>query len=108
MRNLLFLLCIALLGCQSRDLAYYQTHPEDLFKILQHCTAETTPPCDALETLAAQFRSWALELKRDPQAFGQKVLTLQSHCTAIPKTDNCYETLTMQLALIKWLESPER
>lgn len=108
MRKLFLFLCIVLLGCQPRDITYYQTHPEDLFDTLQHCTAETKPSCDELEPLAAQFRTLATELKRDPQAFGQQVLALQSHCAIQSKADPCHETLTMQLALIKWLESPER
>lgn len=103
---------------------YYQAHPEVLQRALEQCPNHSPAKlsCQQLEALANQLNEFAFELQTSPQAYGQKILALQS---LISKQENKLQsgseepelrerlrknkkTLQARLAVVRLLESPTR
>ena len=119
------LLTVLLWGntCMAQDALYYRMHPHVLQKALQACPKppSTTIGCDQLALIASQVNASADQLRRDPQGYGKKILSLQeaiakqeSSLNVLPlKTDlqsslnENKQALQERLAIVKWLESPE-
>lgn len=102
-------------GCQQvRDDAYYLTHPEALFSELTLCKTDSSirKTCEHLGSLAMVIQKIAVTLQEDPFLFGQEIIKLEMSCANSEikqqeKTE-CNDNLKTKLAVIKWLESPER
>lgn len=98
-------------GCKPHDQAYYKTHPRDLFQVLPLCTS-STGACQNLKKMAQSFQKLALSLERDPRAFGQQIIGLETRCSSsmlsLKEKSRCREALQRRLAVVKWLESPEK
>ena len=116
--------CLLLLGCVAQDASYYQKHPQQLEAALKNCPNQ--PPkdmsCEQLAHLAVEMNQLAYQLQLNPQGFGQKILALQALLAEQKKNmaenpnqvelKNKFEQnkrqLEQYLAVVKWLESPER
>lgn len=102
-----------LIGCTSHDEAYYRAHPKMLAEALKRCPqdAPEAVSCDQLQKLTQTFRTLMTQIQQSPQSFGQSILSLQENCSRLPTTlkrqSTCAEELTMRLAIVRWLESPE-
>ena len=97
-------------------------HPKKLQESIEKCNilAQSTPECEHLHKMAVRVNSLAYELRMNPQAYGQKILSLQvAIAKQIDKPQSSANTqseihptleqeLRERLAIIKWLESPER
>lgn len=126
MRYILLLgLSSLILACsEQKDERYYQAHPDALEKALAQCPhkALSDLSCQNLEALANQLNKLAFELQTSPQAYGQKILALQSliakqeskiKSDAAPaelreKLRENKKTLEAYLAVVRLLESPTR
>ena len=109
--------------CMAQDEPYYRVHPHALEKALQSCPKAPSAriSCEALARIASQVNASAEELRRDPQGYGKKILSLQEtiakHESTLQSSPNKIElqslvnekkqTLQERLAIVKWLESPE-
>lgn len=110
-------LFLFMVGCSSHDEAYYRLHPKQLQQVLKQCTgqASTNENCEQLKILAAQMTQLAYELQKNPQAFGNQILSLQEKIAEVdtqPHSNketlkSLHKELQDRLAIIKWLESPE-
>lgn len=110
-------------GCTAQDANYYRLHPRALQDAIQTCpsSAPSGISCDALHHIAMELNAMASTLRRDPQAYGQAILSRQEaiakQMTELEKNpqqldiktalDANKKALEQQLAIVKWLESPE-
>lgn len=109
---------IALSACTPQNETYYRTHPHALQKALTHCSqvGSSTPECEKLGRMAKEMNALAYALQSNPQAFGQKIISLQNqlaektHQSSPSSIDiqQITDQLNMHLAVVSWLESPER
>ena len=126
-RRLLVLLLagITLSSCQAKDERYYQMNPDALKTAVVTCNNEDkpSPKCQKLYALAQQMNELAYALQINPQAFGQRILSLQQSITKQemqqkqskqPQGDKMTENLKQDkkklellLAVVRWKESPE-
>lgn len=96
---------------------YYKLNPEKIQKALKTCTED----CDTLMKAEAFVRQLSAELYRNPQAFGQKILSLQEKIvkeqSALRATPNQpqleqalkehQDTVAEYLAIARWHMAPE-
>ena|SRR3990167_8583565 len=128
MRYFLLVLSIcfifSLTACSTKDAQYYRLHPQALQEVLKNCPQFKSPQitCAQLVSVADEVNSLAYQLQRDPQGFGQRILTLQiklaqlevdlkknsrnAHLSVQIEQDK--QALAEYLAVVKWLESPEK
>ena len=112
MRRILFLAGTMLLlsACgETRDISYYGQHPAALQQAMYACPAVNPEgvTCDALMPLAREMQQLTLDLRRNPQQFGQQIIALQNTlATSTDAREKTERELTMRLALVKWLLSP--
>ncbi len=117
-----------LTACQKHDLHFYRLHPRDLQEAMNECPSQikVDPSCEQLGKIAVDINQLVSELQQNPQDFGGNIITLQTHLvtmqtqynklsdldkksTPLDKSINdLKEKLAMRLAIVKWLESPER
>lgn len=117
-------LVFSLAACAlSGDAQYYRLHPKMLQAALKNCP-QTNPrqiTCAELVTIADEVNSLAYQLQRDPQGFGDTILTAQTKLAQLEVDsikNNTKSNLSGQieqdkqiiaeyLAIVRWLESPE-
>ncbi len=116
--NLFVILSLSMCNGFAHDLNFYSVHPKELQNVLNECPTKHPKDisCEALSNVALNINQLAYELRMDPQAFGQKVLTLQEIISQQTNLTNQTEILAdldknklqlkQRLAVIKWLESP--
>ena len=120
----LFFLGLAVLvlaACQAKDERFYRANPQALQQALDDCSNGKMPrsECDKLDTIARDSNRLAYELQKNAQEFGKQVLLLQMELGNLqakkPQTaedkkimDSLSEQLATRLAIVKWLESPEK
>ena len=106
----------------SQDATFYSLHPVALQKALEKCPAAHPEgvSCEALDACATRANRLVSELHYSPQAFGQKILSLQEDMAKIESKLKLHPTheslqsslsesqflLRERLAIVKWLESP--
>ena len=120
---ILCFLSILLGACQKFDEHYFRSNPQVLQKVLKDCSQRemVQVDCSKIEQIAHDVNSLAYDLQINPQAFGIKILLLQNEL-AKQQAELCkkpgqekikerikdlQQQLTLRLALVKWLESPE-
>lgn len=92
---------------------YYRLHPNVLQKELEPCfhSQKNDSHCQDLKRIAERVNALADELRFDPQAYGKKILALQEMVArplAAAELNDNQRQLEARLAVVKWLESPER
>ena len=118
-----FLLMFLVSACSVQDERYYIEHPKAMQNALDSCPARAPESigCDKLHDLANKMSILAMHLRESPQDFGKQILALQESIaknsadltknSAQPKLqallDRDKHDLTLRLAVVKWLESPE-
>ena len=121
---LLSVATLMLVACSAQDEQYYRTNPEALQTALKSCpaTAPSKISCTDLQRIANEFNPLVYSLQSSPQGFGSKIMELQVELTKqqellLKTPDNAAleanikeikQQLAMRLAIVKWLESPER
>lgn len=116
------MLVLNLISCMERNEQYYREHPKELQEAVKSCSSNRAQDlnCETLSELSKRLNKLAYELQYSPQAFGLKILALQqtianqetalnkhfskSKQTALMKNKS---DLADDLAVVKWLESPE-
>jgi|HubBroStandDraft_6_1064221.scaffolds.fasta_scaffold825073_2 hypothetical protein len=116
------LIAIGFTSCSEKNEHYYQLHPKELQNALKTCPNQGPQgvTCQQLDQLGKRMNSLAYELQSNPQAFGNKILTLQQTITnqGLELKKNNNQELKISLAqnqrdladcmsVVKWLESPE-
>ena len=113
-----------LAACSEDNAQYYRSHPKELQEVIKNCP-DVHPKhinCDELAVVAQKVNFLAYQLQRDPQEFGNKILIAQEKLArheALLKKDKTKSSLFSQiqqekqqiveyLAVVKWLESPEK
>lgn len=112
-----------LVACQGRDEHYYRVHPQALQEAVEQCPGDEPSglTCAQLNAIIAEVNQLALEVHQSPQAFGNKILSLQTELANLqlqarknPGRSETYKEieavklqLEMRLQIVKWLESPE-
>ena len=119
----IILIALGLTSCKTKNEHYYQSHPKELQQALKACPDQAPQglTCQQLEQVGRRMNSLAYELQANPQAFGNKILSLQQAIATqhmeLKKNSNNKELkislahnqrdLADYLAVVKWLESPE-
>ncbi len=115
---------LSLMACTPKNEQYYRQNPQALQLAIKNC-ADKSPShlsCEQLTKIAENLNQIASELQRSPQGFGKKILKLQEEIEQqelqLTTTENPtllkkeiarnQTTLAEYLAVVKWLESPER
>ena len=123
-RLLIVGLVVTLLSaCQTRDEHFYRVNPKALQEAIENCPAEQPSglTCDQINVIVNEVNLLATELHRNRQAFGQKIIALQTELAnlqlelkkspgkaeIVKSIDSINLQLAMRLAIVKWLESPE-
>lgn len=115
---LIFLSVGFLTGCSERASSYYWQHPQALHDALIKCqTHRNTATCENLSQIGYSMNILGQELQANPQDYGKILLNLQMELAekSAQKQENTDESLQslqqeieQRLAVIKWLESPEK
>jgi hypothetical protein len=121
---LLSVFVLLLSGCGVKDGRYYRSNLNELQKALNACPKPPlgTLSCQQVQELASHMHDLATQLQYNPQEFGIKIIQLQQGIVrdqlAIQNkgapTDlkeqlrEKEQDLADRLAVVKWLESPER
>lgn len=122
---ILFCSCIGILtGCSEKPSSYYWKHPQVLRDALSQCQQNReSPTCKKLSSIGYSMNTLGQELQANPQAYGKTILNLQMELAkerakkqhAGEVSDQSTDTLEpieqeieQRLAVIKWLESPEK
>lgn len=111
-------------ACSAHDEQYYRIHPDALKQALQKCPQQSPEKisCDELHEASMRLTSLAFQLRTSPQHFGQEILKLQEIIAKQKKAlqdspeqrdlekslKKNQQRLKERLAVVKWLESPER
>lgn len=112
-----------LTACVQKDVQYYWQHPDKLQAVLASCPSVQPQhiDCETLYTIQKTMSMLAIELQRNPQDFGKKIIGLQEHISKVtiqlkkdPDNQSLHNTmmhlkteLDQRLAVARWLESPE-
>ena len=118
----LFSLCLfSLSGCSEKSSSYYWEHPQQLRDALTACQNQhANPNCEKLYQIGYSMNVLALELQSNPQRFGSTLMKLQmelaekkqAQAPSKQSTHSLLEPIEQEiqqrLAVIKWLESPEK
>ncbi len=118
------LLALFLTACSSDTEEYYRLHPMKLQEALKNCpqSAPQAMSCDTLAQLASQLNQLAYQLQSNPQGFGETILKSQEQLGRLEvelvhhQSDTALRARVNQekrkiaeyLAVVKWLESPEK
>ena len=122
---LLACLIFSLTACAPpKDARYYRLHPKVLQGVLKNCPKSHPRQigCAELVRIADEVNTLAYQLQRDPQGFGHTILTLEAKLAQLEldfKKNKTQSGLRLQivrakqkiaeyLAIIQWLESPEK
>lgn len=120
---LIIFIALGLASCNTKNEKYYQTHLKELQQVLKACPNQAPQglTCQQLEQIGRRMNSLGYELQANPQAFGNKILSLQqtiaNQVIELNKNSNNHELqislaqnqrdLADYLSVVKWLESPE-
>lgn len=124
----LFICCLGLSqqlqACMKHDASYYATHPSALKEAIQHCPDKSPKhvSCATLRDIAIELNELVYELRMSPQIFGNSILALQEtiakdetaldkqrkNADLIASIDKNKKLLGQKMAIVGWLESPER
>ena len=122
-KNLMLILVIlGLTSCNTKDEAYYRTHPKELQTAINACPKQTPGAitCQQLAALGDRMNRLGYQLQSNPPGFGGKILALQEtiakqELEVIKDPDNTELAKNLEhnkkelielLAVVKWLESP--
>lgn len=114
---LIILISCIFSACTKEDSNYYRFNPERLNTALQKCPEKSPKQvsCPELKSIALELNQLAWELQQNPQAFGQKMMALQTEQMRLNESnassherDVLQREIAIRLAVIRWLESPER
>lgn len=119
-----FIIALSVTGCTVKDEGYYLENPKALQAALADCPMRpgANVSCQTLEAMNSRLQKLASQLRESPQAYGQRILALQEiiarQQSSLEQNDNQPElrstllenkrALQLHLAVVKWLESPER
>lgn len=122
-RTILFIVSFFLIAaCSAHDAYYYRLHPKVLQKAIENCPEQQPADmsCDQLKQAALRVNQLSLELRQDPQAYGKKILALETEIAQQEQAQQHQPSeatgkalarnkkqLQAYLAIVKWLESPE-
>ena len=120
----IFFTAIWFTACSAHDEQYYRSHPGAIKQALQKCPQQSPKKisCDELHKVSMRLTALAFQLRTGPQHFGQEILKLQQTIAKQKKIllenpeqrdmekslENNQQRLKERLAVVKWLESPER
>lgn len=119
---IVYFMTFALVSCTlSKEKQYYRKHPKELQHALMQCQEKESKHCTKLRRLGLRLDRLARELQHSPQGFGQNILSLQQTIASQEKEllknkvnlklkhslAQNKEELADELAVVKWLESPE-
>lgn len=112
-----------LVGCSIHDVSYYKKHPEAVGKALTVCPGKEPVgiSCSDLTSIQEKVNQIIIDLRSNPQQFGQKIISLQKEIIVqrenISKGESSMELrrsleenqekLAEYLAVVRWLEMPE-
>lgn len=120
MRSLIFIfVSIGLLvGCSERSSSYYWQHPQVLHDALIKCQQNrNTAICDKISQIGYSMNILGQELQANPEEYGKTLLNLQMQLAEKSAQDthtndqslqSLQQEIQQRLAVIKWLESPEK
>jgi hypothetical protein len=120
-------LILFLTACQKHDLQFYRTHPRALQTAMDQCPSQnaSNPSCEELSRVALDINKLVFELQQNAQLFGVHLMGLQAELATLQaeaksnslslekrkdltkKIKAMQEDLSMRLAVVEWLESPE-
>lgn len=119
-----FILCFIFsytTACSSQDERYFQTHPRALHEAINQCPAKSPKQmdCNQLQKLALRMNEYVYDLRMSPQGFGKDILKLQQtiaeqerlikdHPEVKDELSQNKHELKVRLAIVDWLEAPER
>ena len=114
--TLMMLSALWAVDCSAHDAPYYHLHPKELQKAILACNAKQAKgiSCEQLNRVASNVNELAYQLRLDPQAYGQHILSLQQRIAKLESeatpdlaalADHKFE-LEQRIAIVKWLESP--
>lgn len=123
-RIIIITLTFWIAACSAHDEHYYSQNPNALQEALKNCDEKPGKGlnCIQLRDMAMRMNDFASQLREDPQGYGKQILALQEKIATqeseIEKSadqpalktqlaDN-KKQLSERLAVVKWLESPER
>ena len=123
------LLCLVVIGmasCSTHNERWYMTHPKALQKALDACPEKSLQgfSCQQLKEVGKAINQYALILQRNPQAFGQKIIAMQTKIVALQQQLNSADskedkkrisselstltdTLRLYMITVRLFESPE-
>lgn len=120
----LMMTSLVLMACGQHDDIYYRLNPKALQQAVQSCLNKQgrSLNCEKIKSIANEIEELAYQLQTNPQHFGQSILQLQENIAEqelslekMPNQsslkqmiDENKQQLAQRLAIVKWLESPER
>ncbi|KTD04885.1 secreted endonuclease [Legionella geestiana] len=109
----LITMTLLLSACKGdRDNQYYAEHPAQLQAAIEGCPNHSPAgtSCEALLPLARNMQELVMELRRNPQQFGQSIQALQNTLSELastsPAREDTVRSLNTRLAIVAWLLSP--
>jgi hypothetical protein len=125
MKYLILSLVVACLtACSGHDEHYFLVNPKALNEALEKCPNDHpyNITCTQLDAIAEDVNKLSYALQSNPQEFGQQILLLQTQLADLnaklrtkmhqPDVEATIKSVTLQLdmrlAIVKWLESPEK
>ncbi len=121
---ILAVMSVWLVACSAHDEQYYRAHPVALQDALTKCPDQQPAglSCQQLKDIALRLNELAYQLRMNPQDFGKQILALQETIAKQENTlqqnpnqpevkaalDKNMQQLKERIAVVKWLESPER
>lgn len=122
-KNLMLILVIlGLTSCDTKDEAYYRTHPKELQKAISACPRQKPGAltCQQIAELGNRMNKLGYQLQSNPPGFGGKILALQetiatqeievkkdaANSELAKNLEQNKKELIELLAVVKWLESP--
>ena len=103
------LIMVFLTGCQQQNTYdYYMLHPKELKKEYTRCQTVKAPHCEAVTRAADDFTELLEDESNDPEAFGQKIIQLQSELSTLSGAEyqNAKKKLDIMYAVVG-MRSPE-
>lgn len=115
---LIFLGIGLLTSCSEKPSTYYWQHPQALRHALIQCQqSRNSPVCEKLFQIGYSMNILGQELQANPQAYGNTLLNLQMELgkkmakkqqSTSTSLESIKQEIQQRLAVIKWLESPEK
>lgn len=116
------LIALGLTSCSAKNEQYYLSNPKELKQAIEACPQKKPEGlnCQQITQLGIRVNNLAYQLQANPQAFGNKILSLQQTIAKQQeqlKKDGSNQELKTSLAqnqhdlveflaVVKWLESP--